>query len=267
MTKAKDAESYLADVERASKDRRFVTALGRGLNILRCFRPGDGSLGNLELAKRTGLPKPTISRLTYTLTKLGYLVQTEQDGTYQLGPGVLQLGFSMLAGVDIRERARPLMQDMARKVDATIALGMPDRLEMVYLEVCRGPATVTLRIDVGMHIPMAATAMGRAYLAGLPADDRGALVERLKAAGSKDAARIDKIVKLAVADYATLGYCRSMGDWYPDVNAIAVPINARDGRIYGIICGGPAFKVTQPFLEGECAERLVAVAKSISQFA
>ena len=51
--------------------RQFVTALGRGLDVLRIFRAEDGPLGNQEIAKRTGLPKPTVSRLTYTRAQLG----------------------------------------------------------------------------------------------------------------------------------------------------------------------------------------------------
>ena len=54
------------------KDRQFVTALARGLELLRCFTPESLLLGNQELAKKTGLLKPTVSRLTHTLTRLGY---------------------------------------------------------------------------------------------------------------------------------------------------------------------------------------------------
>jgi len=59
-------------------DRKFVTALARGLEVLRAFTPTEGLLGNGEIAERTGLPKPTVSRLTYTLTKLGYLAHVER---------------------------------------------------------------------------------------------------------------------------------------------------------------------------------------------
>ncbi|HYM36238.1 MAG TPA: helix-turn-helix domain-containing protein, partial [Steroidobacteraceae bacterium] len=52
--------------QRETGDRQFVAALARGLAILRCFRLGDRYLGNQEIAKRAGLPKPTVSRLTYT---------------------------------------------------------------------------------------------------------------------------------------------------------------------------------------------------------
>jgi hypothetical protein len=48
------------------EDRHFVTALARGLDVLGAFRPQDQMLGNMELARRSALPKSTVSRLTYT---------------------------------------------------------------------------------------------------------------------------------------------------------------------------------------------------------
>ena len=62
-------------------DRHFVTALARGLEVLACFRHGDRMLGNQELSKRCGLAKSTVSRLTHTLTRLGYLIYVEESVT------------------------------------------------------------------------------------------------------------------------------------------------------------------------------------------
>lgn len=56
--------STKAGADGISGGRLFVTALARGLDVLGAFRSGDRSLGNPELAERTGLPKPTISRIT-----------------------------------------------------------------------------------------------------------------------------------------------------------------------------------------------------------
>ena len=67
-------------------DRKFVTALARGLEVLRVFTPTEGLLGNGEIAERTGLPKPTVSRLTYTLTKLGYLATSSVWPSISLRP-------------------------------------------------------------------------------------------------------------------------------------------------------------------------------------
>src|SRR4029077_19838606 len=68
--------------EEASRksDRQFVTALGRGLDILQCFTPATPELGTSQLARMTGLPQPTVWRLCHTMTELGFLVQApDQD--------------------------------------------------------------------------------------------------------------------------------------------------------------------------------------------
>lgn len=264
MQKIREAGIALLDDE--AKDRRFVTALARGLDVLRCFKQGDISLGNLEIAQRTGLPKPTISRLTYTLTQLGYLIYSDKHGTYQLGPGVLSLGYTMLSSLDIRERAKPFLQELSDKMDATVALGARDRMEMVYLEVCRGPGDVTLRIDVGDHIPLASTAMGRALLAVLPESEREFLMEhvRKRTEDVAEFSKVEKGVEQAVADVEERGFCMSVGDWRKGVNAVGVPLIAHDRTVYGLICGGPSFKLPRKMLENECGPQLVEVAKMIT---
>ena len=111
-----------------NKDRQFVNALARGLEILRCFRPGEKYLANTELAKRTGMPKPTISRLTYTLIKLGYLGYSADRGQYHLRSAVLSLGNSLLSNIDVRKLARPAMRELAEHAQASVAIGIRDRL-------------------------------------------------------------------------------------------------------------------------------------------
>ncbi|MBO4123156.1 helix-turn-helix domain-containing protein [Cupriavidus gilardii] len=97
----------------AAADPRFVTALARGLELLRCFRPTDRWLAHQELARRTGLPSATVSRLTFTLAAAGYLRHRQGTGEYALAPGVLSLGFSMLTNFDIGRFARPHMEALA----------------------------------------------------------------------------------------------------------------------------------------------------------
>lgn len=79
------------------EDRHFVTALARGLAILSCFRSADETLGNLEISRRCSLPKSTVSRLTHTLTRLGYL-SNAPGSKYCLGAASLALGGRNLTG-------------------------------------------------------------------------------------------------------------------------------------------------------------------------
>ncbi|MEC7962456.1 MAG: helix-turn-helix domain-containing protein, partial [Pseudomonadota bacterium] len=96
------ADTATAEGEDLSNDRQFVTALQRGLDILRAFRPADlDGLSNREIAERTGLPNSTISRLTYTLLKLGYLTYADGTGRYKVGLPALSLGYACLGGMKI----------------------------------------------------------------------------------------------------------------------------------------------------------------------
>src|SRR5206468_12926287 len=100
--------------KKAAPDRNFVVALARGLDVLRAFRPDDGLLGNQEIAARTNLPKPTISRLTYTLTKLGYLTQVPRFEKYQLAPAAMALGYAALANLGVRHLFEQFRNELMR---------------------------------------------------------------------------------------------------------------------------------------------------------
>ncbi len=115
-------------------DRHFVTALARGLEVLASFRHGDRMLGNQELSKRCGLAKSTVSRLTHTLTSLGYLIYVEASAKYSLGTATLSLASAMLSKLDIRKLAHPLMQELAEFGQCLVSLGSRDRLSMIYID-------------------------------------------------------------------------------------------------------------------------------------
>ncbi|MCV6613710.1 MAG: helix-turn-helix domain-containing protein, partial [Cellvibrionaceae bacterium] len=150
--------SLPSDVLADEPDRKFINALARGLDVLRAFQPGDGFLGNQEIAQRTGLPKSSVSRLTYTLTKLGYLVYSERLEKYQLGSGVLALGYAFTANLAIRQLARPLMQELANNTGTAVGLADRDRLKMIYVEYCAPSNVMTFRNEVGDRVPLANSA-------------------------------------------------------------------------------------------------------------
>ena len=93
-------QGIVAD-ENDAGNRDFVTSIARAFSILRAFRRGERSLGNKEIAQRTGLPKSSVARITYTLTKLGYLEYLSEEEKYSsasaCSPGAaLPLGARLL---------------------------------------------------------------------------------------------------------------------------------------------------------------------------
>src|SRR5438874_241969 len=161
-------------------DRQFATTLARGLEVLRCFTPLEPLLGNKEISVRTGLPKPTVSRLTYTLTKLGYLRHNMRLGKYQLGSAVLSIGYPLLASMNVRQVARPLMKELADYCNGSVSMGVRDRLNMVYVECCRSGNGITTLPDIGTSVPISQSVIGRAFLAACTPPEREAVLNQMK---------------------------------------------------------------------------------------
>ncbi len=249
---------------KVATDRSFVVALSRGLDVLRAFQPNDGLLGNQEIAARTGLPKPTVSRLTHTLTTLGYLNYSEKFGKYYLGTAVLSLGYSLLANMDIRQIARPLMQELAEYAQASVALGAQDRLNMIYIEAYRSSSTVTLTLDVGSQLPIATTSMGRALLCALPERERVGLMEQIRIRNEAQWPKIEAGIAQALKDYEEKGFCFSLGDWKKDVHGVAAPLIPADGsRILVFSCAGAAFQLRRHMLEDDIGPRLLNLVTNV----
>lgn len=253
------------EAKTGERGRQFVTALARGLDVLRAFRPGEVSLGNQELAERTGLPKPTVTRLTHTLCELGYLLHQRRDGTYQLGPAVLGLGFTMLSGLEVRDRARPLIRTLAEEIDCAVALGLRDRLNLVYVEVARGCGSITLTLDVGSRIPLVSTAMGRAILVTLPAAERALAVAEACERDPENAGGLREGVERALQDHARWGFVTSFGDWRKEVHAVGAALHlSGTEQSYAINCGGPAFLKDPQQLIEVVGPKLLALTRALS---
>ncbi len=249
----------------AKADRHFVTALARGLEVLACYRHGDRVLGNQELSQRCGMPKSTVSRLTHTLTRLGYLVYVEESAKYALGTATLSLGSAMLSRLDIRKLAHPLMQQLAEFGQCMVSLGSRDRLSMIYIDAVRGSAAVTLSLDTGARIQIATSAMGRAYLTAIPEEERNDILERLREVAGVDRwPELERGVTQALRDMREFGVCCSFGEWQKDVNAIALPVKPGGGLPpMAISCGAPAYTVSKEFLLQTVRPRLIALAHDL----
>lgn len=252
--------------EKAQKDRQFVTALARGLEVLRCFKSDEPLLGNQEIAERTGLPKPTVSRLAYTLTALGYLKYSKKLRKYQLGTAVLSFGYGLLTNMEILHIARPFFRELADYAQAAIGLCAQDRLKMVYLEnIYPNTNAVVLRHRVGDLIPLATTSAGRAYLSAIDESDRNYLMEQVRLRDEVNWPEIKKGIEQALRDYETHGYCISLGDYSKGVHAIAVPVKtpASASNIMCINCGAAAFQLSRNIIETDIGPRLVHMGRQI----
>ena len=249
--------------KKAATDRSFVVALSRGLDVLRAFRPNDGLLGNQEIAARTNLPKPTVSRLTYTLTKLGYLTPVPRFEKYQLAPAAMALGYAALANLGVRHLSEPFREELMRETGGAVAVGGRDRLSMIYFGQSRG-MTIGVQLDVGSRIPIATTAMGRAYLWALGEEERNTLLRDLREHYGPRWAKMRDGVEQAGETMAKYGFVISAGEWHDDIAAVGVALKLNDGTgPYAFNCGAPAFRFTEERLRNDIGPRLLTMVRNI----
>ena len=257
----------LGPEEQDEKDRNFVTALARGLEILRCFGEDAQTLTNSEIADRTGLPKATISRLTHTLCALDYRIADPRAGTYRLSAGVLHLGFSVLAAMDIGERAKQEMEALRDGPNSyiTVALAERHQLDAVYLVTSNSREGVTLAIRVGSRLPIFHSAIGRAILVGMTEVDREKVFELAARESAEAEADGRAQVAEALAEFEEKGFCTGYGSWRNDVNGIAVPVySLGGGLVYGLNVGGPSFRVKKKQLESVYGPMLIRAANTLN---
>ena len=246
------------------ESRLFVTALARGLEILSAFRIGDGPLGNQELARRSNLPKPTVSRMTHTLAQLGYLTFNPGAETYELGGRSLALGYAAISNMDIRRVARPIMREIAERENLHIALGIRDRLMILTVDTWEGKSLIGLRLPAGARMPIATTSAGKAYLAMVPEEERTRIMEEVQRQHGDEWGRIQSSITQARRDMAQHGYCLSLGEWQNDINGAGAAVVLPNGSgVYALSIGGPAYMVNREQLKAEYGPMLAAAARRI----
>lgn len=268
-------------------DKQFATTLARGIELMRCFTAEDNELSNAELAARTGLPRPTISRLTYTLTVLGYLRQDGRSGRYGLGSALISATYPLMASITLRQQARPLMNALADATGGHVSMGIRDRLNIVLVETSRLPAREVQRTrldggafgatgargqmaDVGLNLPIVGSAIGRAYLAGLAADAREALLNEIRVKAPEDWARFEPGMRTSLREHARHGFCAMDGELVSEVLAVAAAFGTlRSGETVVFNCAfqrsflpsgrGPAW------LKNEIGPRLVRMLQALRE--
>ncbi len=249
---------------KGATDRSFVVALSRGLDVLRAFQPNDGLLGNQEIAARTKLPKPTVSRLTYTLTKLGYLTPVPRFEKYQLTPSAMALGYAALANLGVRHLSEPFREEVMRETGGAVAVGGRDRHSMIYFGQSRNGLTLGVQLDVGSRVPIATTAMGRAYFWALAPEERANLIRDLREHYGSRWTKLRDGLERSGETVAKYGFAISAGDWQDEISAAGVALKLNDGTgPYAFNCGAPAFRFTEDRLRNDIGPRLLAMVRNI----
>jgi IclR family pca regulon transcriptional regulator len=215
-------------------------SLERGLAILSAFRSGRSLIGVSELARELGLGRSTTHRYVATLARLGYLRQDEATRRYQLGLRVLDLGFSALNSMELRDIAEPHLQQLSDESGHTVNMAILDSAHIVYIVRCRSSSVGQREIDLNLHVgallPAYCTSMGKVLLAHLPHGEREAAL-----AHTDFSRRGPNTITTAATLEKELVHVRSTGFALNDeelaygLRSIAMPIRTQTGEVTAAI--------------------------------
>ncbi|ASJ73136.1 IclR family transcriptional regulator [Granulosicoccus antarcticus] len=220
----------MSSSELPEKDRRFATTLARGLSVLRAFRPQDDGLGNAEIAERTGLPKSTVSRLTFTLQSLGYLNHLGRGDRYRPGPALLALGNLASGSMSFVDISGPIMQQLADETGTLSVLAVRDDNKMLLVKTWRPAGVPSLWLEVGQRVPFAGSSSGHALLASLSDERFQDVVKQVQIDDQLSSEHAQQIRHNATRQLLKTGFVVADATEYftPNIHAASVPFYPQD---------------------------------------
>jgi DNA-binding IclR family transcriptional regulator len=149
--------------------------LGRAFTLLTAFRPGDGELTLAELARRTGIAKPTAHRLLGELAEWGAVERTP-NGALRLGLRLFELGQLVPRQRDLLDVGAPFLADLFEATRETVHLAVPDGTDVVYVQKLTVSGSPDIPSRLGGRMPAYCTGVGKALLAFSPPERLAAVV-------------------------------------------------------------------------------------------
>ncbi len=219
-----------------------VPAVARMLDLVGFLADRDRPYGINELARELKLPVNSVFRILNCLEARGFVETPAPAAGYQLGTGFFSLGMKLHARFDLRRRARPHLEALARGTGETAQIHVPDGRDLLVLDVATPPASFFLQVVPGTRLEYHAGAFGKACLAFQPeAKVRRLLPGHLPAFTSNTLTEWGKLLK-------DFHHARKTGLAYD-----------REERVTGIYCiGAPVFDVNGEAVAGMGVTGLVS---------
>jgi IclR family pca regulon transcriptional regulator len=248
----------------------FSQSLERGLMILASFTPDRPALGISELAQRLGFTRSTTHRYVATLARLGYLEQDAATRKYRLAIRVLDLGFTVLGSLELREIAGPHLQRLTGTTGLTSNLAIRDDTDVILIDRIRGRPGRYHHLESNLHagsrIPSYCSATGKALLAFLPPADLDGLLDRVELLPHGPRTLTSRAaLTTELAAVRRTGIAVNDEELESGLRSIAVPLRSRAGRVVAAVnLASPWSPVPMAQLVDQLGPALQATARQIS---
>ncbi|HEX5568426.1 MAG TPA: IclR family transcriptional regulator [Streptomyces sp.] len=157
-------------------ENRGLSVLRNGISVLLSFSAEEPVLGVTDIAARVGLHKSTVSRILATLEQSGLVERDPESRRFRLGLGVIAMAGPLLADLDARRVAHPVLRDLSHRTGETSALMLWNGSESVCVEQVASRHMVKHTTPLGTRYDTVASSSVQVFLAQLPQSRARALL-------------------------------------------------------------------------------------------
>lgn len=252
-------------MEKIEKKRDLVQSVIRAFHLLELISK-EQPVHLSELARKAGLKKTTVARLTGTLRATGMIDQDPQDKTFALTIRAVELGSRVLNKINVRRLGRPLVETFVSKYGVSLLVGVLDRNEVIYIDKLTAPEAFRISMTVGERVPAYCSGSGKAILAFLdPGERRDILMEApLPRITRQTLTDIEELEK-NLAETRKRGYALDLEERIEGVVSAGAPIFGPNKKVSASI-SVPRMRAAISDAElSELGKRVARLAQDVSQ--
>jgi IclR family transcriptional regulator, KDG regulon repressor len=250
---------------RRDKSNYIIQSVAHALDVLEEFRGETDELGVTELSKKLKLHKNNVFRILATLQSRNYIEQNKSNDNYRLGIKCLELGQTFIHQRGLLKQAKAILQELAASTGETSYISFLRGNEVVYLDAVEGSSTVRVVSRVGLHMPLHATAAGKALVA-FESDEE--LSRRFSGESRRFTNHTKTTLEELKKDFLAVrqtGFATDLEEFEEGLRCLASPIRDYTRKVVGAISvSGPAHRLPDDRIVEVVAPDVVRAAAALS---
>jgi DNA-binding IclR family transcriptional regulator len=243
-----------------------VQSVGIAAKVLKALAAHGGVLALKELAAATQMPRAKVHRYLASLRGAGLIEQDPQSGRYQIGATAVTIGLVGLGRLSPVRQLQAALPRLRERVGETVTAAIWGERGPTIVAIEESDHLVTMNIRVGTVLPLLTTAIGRLFLAHMPAATTRAMeaAERRQPAISGVTPSDDELAAL-LSEIRARNLSRSHGPLLPGVDALAAPVFDYRAKLVAVICVVGRAGAMNASWDGPVVRSLLAAADELSR--
>jgi len=229
-----------------------MSSTEKALSILMAFTPHNHPMGTLELSKKLGIHKSTVSRMLHLLANNGFVQQNADTKKYNLGQAAAQIGNAAIRSLkhEMITIAQPYLNKLCDTVGESVALEVVTGTHVVLAHHSEGQGHIRFSFQLGEQVPIHVAAGAKAILAHCPTDFVDQCVTGKFERFTPNTIMSKTQYRELLDQVRESGVAYDKGERYEDTNAIAAPVLNPEGvAVAAVVIAGPAFRLTEQFMK------------------